>query len=62
MKDVAALKNLKDVSLNGTKITDAGLTELARVQSLQSLSLKGTKVTKAGIAALQKALPECKIQ
>ena len=38
--------------LNGTKMTDAGLKELAGLKSLQALDLGGTQVTDAGLKEL----------
>ena len=46
--------------LNLTRITDAGLEEVAKLQKLTKLSLSGTKVTEAGVAELKKALPKCR--
>ena len=43
------------------KVTDAGLKELTALKELQTLDLTGTQVTDSGVAALQKALPDCKI-
>jgi hypothetical protein len=62
LKEVAGLKNLKWLDLQSTKVTDTGLKELAGLKNLQALDLRGTQVTEAGVAALQKALPACKIQ
>jgi hypothetical protein len=62
LKELAGLKNLKWLDLRFTKVTDTGLKELAGLKKLQSLDLQGTLVTDAGVAALQKALPACKIQ
>ena len=46
-----------------TKITDAGLKELAKLQQLTSLDLRYCKqITDAGVAELKKALPKCKIE
>jgi hypothetical protein len=42
-------------------VTDDGLEHLAPLKRLRALELGGTGVTNPGIAALQKALPECKI-
>ena len=49
-------------SLNGTKVTDAGLAHLKKMSGLRSLYLVGTKVTDAGVGALQQELPLVKIQ
>jgi internalin A len=46
------------LGLASTKVTDAGLKELAGLKSLQSLVLVGTKVTPTGVAELRKALPK----
>lgn len=44
-----------------TKVTDAGLKELASLNKLTELELKGTKVTDAGVKKLQKVLPACNV-
>ena len=44
-----------------TKITNAGLKEVAKLQQLTVLVLYRTKITDAGVAELRKALPKCKI-
>lgn len=58
---LANLKNLKSLQLFLTPITDAGLKHLHGLKNLEQLNLRDTKVTSAGVAALQKALPNCKI-
>jgi hypothetical protein len=55
------LQQLHALGLIDTKITDAGLKEIAKLQKLTYPYLLNTKVTKAGVAELQKALPKCKI-
>jgi internalin A len=45
----------------GTKITDAGLKELAALRNLQRLKLASRDVTDAGVEELRKALPNCDI-
>ena len=55
-------KPVTTLDLVGTKMTDAGLKELAALKSLSSLNLTGTKVTDAGEKELQRALPKCKIK
>ena len=57
----ADLEKVTKLYLTGTKITDAGLKELAKCKQLRELYPRFSKVTKAGIAQLQKALPKCKV-
>jgi hypothetical protein len=52
---------LKRLELHWTDVGDAGLLHLYGLKNLQQIDLRRTKVTAAGIAALQKALPDCKI-
>ena len=54
-------RRLRRLSLAGSKVTDDGLKPLHGLTGWQELDLTGTKVTAAGVAALQKALPKCKI-
>ena len=58
----ADLGKVTELNLDYTKITDAGLKEVAKLQKLTILYLGYTKVTKAGVAELQKALPKCDIR
>jgi len=46
------LKELRSLTLSG-KITDKGLTFLARLPHLKNLSVHGTEITSAGLSALQ---------
>ena len=55
------MQNLETLNLNDTKITDAGLKEIAKLQNLTHLFLGSTKITDAGVAELKKALPNCRI-
>ena len=55
------LQKLKSLVLDDTKITDAGLKEVAKLQQLKGLDLFDTKVTKVGVTELKKALPKCAI-
>ena len=64
----ADLEKVTRLSLTRTKITDAGLKEVAKLQQLtylnlwsSPLGLLDTKITKAGVAELQRALPKCRI-
>ena len=56
------LPDQRRLSLNSTAVTDVGLAHLKGLTKLQTLDINSTKVTKAGVAALQKALPNCKIK
>jgi formylglycine-generating enzyme required for sulfatase activity len=44
------------------QVTDAGLAHLQACKNLTQVKVRKTKVTAAGIDALQKALPQCKIE
>ena len=55
------LKNLDDLFLNNTSVTDAGLVHLSTLSQLKLLDLRDTAVTAGGVAELQKALPHCLI-
>ncbi len=57
----ADLAKITRLSLSFTKITDAGLKEVAKLQKLTYLFLTGTQITKVGVAELKKALPRCRI-
>ena len=52
---------LQEIYLDRDAITDAGLVELAAVKTLKKLSLVNVPVGDAAVAALQKALPECRV-
>ncbi|MFP6657003.1 MAG: hypothetical protein VB853_02415 [Pirellulales bacterium] len=49
------------VTLNNTKVTDAGLAHLSGLTKLERLWLTRTQVTDAGVKKLQQALPKCDI-
>lgn len=58
-------RNAKDVvnlDLSQTVITDKGLLALTGLENLVSLDLRGCPVTEAGVARLQKSLPQCAIR
>jgi hypothetical protein len=61
LSDLSPLKGmpLTDLNCRGTKVAD--LTPLAACPNLRLLNVSDAKVTPAGVAALQKALPKCKI-
>ncbi len=52
---------LKEIALEHTSITDAGLMHLANFKNLEWVSTAGTKVTKDGIRHLKAKLPEATI-
>ena len=56
------LKSLEVVELSEEGITDAGLARLQGLTQLKHLYLKNTRVTDAGVKALEKALPNVKIE
>jgi hypothetical protein len=58
---IAALTNLTELRLTGTKVTDAGLAKLAPLSRLEFLELSQTSVTAEGIATFEKAHPRCRI-
>jgi|SRR5579883_2826069 len=54
-------KPITVVNLIGTKVTDAGLKELATLKNLNTFYLGETQATDAGLKELQQALPKCRI-
>ena len=50
----ADLAKITSLNLNLTKITDAGLKDVAKMQNLEYLSLQQTKITDAGLKDLAK--------
>jgi HEAT repeat protein len=58
---LASLEALTRADLACTLVTDAGLIHLKGLKNLKYVDLHNTKVTDAGVVALQKALPELKI-
>lgn len=57
MVHVAKMKQLKELNIRETKVTDAGLKLLHGMPHLLSVDLTGCKATKAGAEALKKSLP-----
>lgn len=57
----AGLRNLEDLYLSLTPVTDAGLIHLTGLKHIRRLHLYGTRVTDDGIKKLQKSLPDCLI-
>jgi hypothetical protein len=62
MKELAALKSLRSLLLTATPMTDARLVNLHGLAELKFLDLRAIPVSAEGIAALQKALPGCRIE
>jgi len=58
----AMLPRLKNLSLYGTSITDAGLKSLHGKRSLLSLKVVKTQVTEAGVKAFAAATPWCRVE
>lgn len=61
LKTLSPLTRLANLSLARTGVGDEGVKHLHGLSGLRELDLAGTKVTAAGLAALQKALPNCRI-
>ena len=61
MWDLSRRGELKLLVLAGTAVTDLHLKDLDRLENTDMIDLRRTKVTDAGVAALQRALPKCKI-
>jgi len=55
------LGNLTYLNLYGDDVTDAGIAQLAGLKNLRELYVWQTKVTPAGAEALQKSIPELKV-
>jgi formylglycine-generating enzyme required for sulfatase activity/serine/threonine protein kinase len=60
--DLSPLRGLPLTNLHCTSTPVSDLLPLEDCRSLTHLQCTGTKVTPAGVAALQKALPNCKIE
>jgi serine/threonine protein kinase len=58
---IKALTKLESLDLSKTQVSDTGLKLLTGLSNLTELYLIDTPITTDGIAALQKALPKCKI-
>jgi internalin A len=53
---------LRDLDINGTWVTDAGLAHLRGMTALRHLDLRTTQATNAGVEELRKALPNVEIE
>ena len=61
-KDTCPFCQSKDLKLQQTDVTDAGLSALKPLSKLRQLNLAVTFVTDQGVEPLQRALAECEIQ
>lgn len=62
VRRLLAMKELREVSLSGTGVTDASLTMLEHVPKLNRLVLRGTKVTAEGLATFRETKPDCAVE
>jgi hypothetical protein len=58
---LSTLKHVEVLSINGGRITDAGLQNLRRLPNLRMLNLVNTGVTTAGVEELRGALPPLRL-
>ena len=49
------------LNLDGSKITDAGLSKLASLEKMRWVGLARSEVTDAGVKKLSKELPDCNV-
>ena len=49
------------LNLDGSKITDAGLSKLVTLDKMRWIGLARSEVTDAGVKKLRKALPDCNV-
>jgi hypothetical protein len=61
MPVIAKLTQVQYLYLDGTRITDAGLTQLHGATALREIGLTQTEVTAKGIEDLKAALPNCRV-
>ena len=61
MESVGTLTNLVALELNGTQVTDAGLSRLISLKRLEKLWICQTACGDSGVIELQSALPRCRI-
>jgi hypothetical protein len=55
------MPRLRILYLVGIPVTDQGLQHLRTLDNLELILIRRTQVTDEGIAALQSALPDCRI-
>lgn len=58
LESLASFNRLKELTLNDSGISDAGLKTLTRLPALQSLRVARTKITKDGVIAFLESAPQ----
>jgi hypothetical protein len=58
---VASLRELRWLSLQGSKVTDQGLLQLTGLSKLERLDLEGSRVTRNGVRRIKAALPKVRV-
>jgi hypothetical protein len=59
---IAQMRNLTELRVSGSPISDADLLVLVTLEHLTSLNVEQTQVTRAGVDALCKLLPNCRVK
>ncbi|MBX7209987.1 MAG: hypothetical protein K1X78_16840 [Verrucomicrobiaceae bacterium] len=62
VEELAKMKKLATLNLEGSQITDASLSALEKQKSLKTLVIRNTAVTDAALAAFKKARPDVKVE
>jgi hypothetical protein len=62
LRGLAALTELEELTLSGTKISDADLDTLARFKKLKRVDLRNTQVTREGAGRLRELLPGAEVK
>lgn len=60
-EELVHIRGLRELSLNGTKVSDAGIAKLSALRKLRKLDIRGTKITPAAVAQLLQALPRMQV-
>jgi hypothetical protein len=62
LKFIENMKQLQNLYLSSSSVTDAGLCRLEHLRNLKEMKIRFPKVTQQGIEKLRRALPNCKIE
>jgi internalin A len=62
LETIKGFQDLRELDLGDCNVTDRGIEKLSALKKLRRLQLSSTRATKDGVAALQIALPNCKIE